>query len=249
MTANKLAFANCQVFNSRRVFVHAPNEKLHTKNEHCKTVPLEDSAGITFSRIACGKHHGLAVEATSDTGRRPRVFSWGCGNYGCLGHGVQADEYYPRLIGIVATLPLSMELGGSIEVSAGAHCSLLQTPSGHIYYWGKHRSVGEAVMRPKLVEELANNGHVVRHCSAGGQTVVCCTSSCVVAWGQGPHGELGLADKKSSAKPSFVTTLDGKSAVDVACGYGQTLFVLEDAQGLPQVDSEEVAKEVSKRSK
>jgi hypothetical protein len=46
-----------------------------------------------------------------------------------------------------------------------------------------------------------------------------------------------------------VTTLDGKSAVDVACGYGQTLFVLEDAQGLPQVDSEEVAKEVSKRSK
>jgi alpha-tubulin suppressor-like RCC1 family protein len=104
-------------------------------------------------------------------------------------------------------------------------------------------------MRPKLVEELANNGHVVTHCSAGGQTVVCCTATCVVAWGQGPHGELGLADKKSSAKPTFVTALDGKSVLDVSCGYGQTLFVVEDAKGLRHVDSKELVKVTPKNIK
>lgn len=252
VSANKLAFANCQVFTSRRVFVHAPNEKLHMNNEQCKTTPLPDSSTITLSSLACGKHHGLAVENVNGRDVKPRVFSWGCGNYGCLGHGVQADEYLPRLIGLVATLPMSTESGDIVKVSAGAQCSLLQTPSGHVYYWGKHRSVGEAVMRPQLVDALANNGHVVTHCAAGGQTVVCCTSNCVVAWGQGPHGELGLVDKKSSAKPTFVPSLDGKSVLDVSCGYGHTLFLLEDAKDLPRVneqDAQDLEEQLSKKSK
>jgi alpha-tubulin suppressor-like RCC1 family protein len=252
VSANKLAFANCQVFTARRVFVHAPGEKLHTSNEHCKTTPLPDSGTVRLAGIACGKHHGVAVERASD-GAKPRVFSWGCGNYGCLGHGVQADEYHPRLIGVSTTLPLSAADGEDLLVSAGAHCSLLQTPSGHVYYWGKHRSVGEAVMRPQLVDALANNGHVVTHCGAGGQTVVCCTTSCVVAWGQGPHGELGLGDKKSSAKPAFVPSLEGRSFLDVACGYGHTLFVIKDVKDLPKLEANDAKdleeKQPSKKGK
>lgn len=51
---------------------------------------------IRIQAIACGKHHTLAVEANYqvDAGEhaRLRVFSWGCGNYGVLGHGVQVSQ-------------------------------------------------------------------------------------------------------------------------------------------------------------
>jgi alpha-tubulin suppressor-like RCC1 family protein len=182
VAANKLAFANCNVLTVRTTFCHAPNEKLHMNNETCKVVPISED--IRIQAIACGKHHAIAVEAASST--QPRVFSWGCGNYGCLGHGVQADEYFPRNVGSLH----NAQLGGDVRVTAGATCSLLQTSNGHVYYWGKHRSVGEAMMRPQLVEALANNQHVVTHCAAGAQTVFCTTSMAqTVSWGQGPHGK------------------------------------------------------------
>jgi alpha-tubulin suppressor-like RCC1 family protein len=156
--------------------------RLHVNSsEKTTVVPIAEGQIIRIGHIACGKHHTLAVEAASNV--PSRVFSWGCGNYGVLGHGVQADEYFPRVIGVLAVL---LPGGEAPTVYAGAHCSLLKTPtSGHVYYWGKHRSVGEATMRPTLVDALANNGHVVTHCAAGGQTVVCSTLLGVtVAWGQ-----------------------------------------------------------------
>jgi alpha-tubulin suppressor-like RCC1 family protein len=127
---------------------------------------------------------------------------------------------------------------------------MVLTKAGHVYYWGKHRSVGEAVMRPSLLAELANNHHVVTHVSAGSQSVVCSTANAVtVSWGQGPHGELGLEGKKSSAKPQFVSTLDKCRIMDLACGYGTTYWVVkkedEDDEaaikGLPVVDPKGIA--------
>ena len=135
---------------------------------------------------------------------------------------------------------------------------MILTERGHVYYWGKHRSVGEAMMRPALLEALANNGHVVTNVAAGSQTVVCSTKNAVtVSWGQGmscvvesawcqclchalilfclvaigAHGELGYGEKKSSAKPQFVGALDKCRIRDLACGQGTTLFLVaqEDA--------------------
>lgn len=242
VSANKLAFSNCNLFTKRTTFCHAPTEKLHVNNEKAKVVPLDED--IRIGQIATGKHHTLALEAPSN--HKPRVFSFGCGNYGTLGHGVQADEYFPRLIGIIAKLPIP---DGPLQIAAGATCSLLRTSNGHVYYWGKHRSVGEATMRPSLVDVLANNGHNVTQFGAGAQTVVCSTANGqTVAWGQGPHGELGLEKAKSSAKPTFVTKLDKCLVNDLACGYGHTLYVLRNedvedkaaAEKLDQVDEDAV---------
>ena len=270
VSANKIAFANANVLTRRTTFCHAPHEKLHMNNEPAKVVPLgsggDDDGDVRLQAIACGKHHTIALEAASD--QKPRIFTWGCGNYGCLGHGIQADEYFPRQVGVMNTVALgvvptssSTTLGEAasssssstnavVKIAAGTHCSLVQTPNGHVYYWGKHRSVGEATMRPSLVDVLANNQHVVQHVAAGGQTVVCSTSlRQTVAWGQGPYGELGLGSAKSSSKPTFIESLDGCQVLDVACGYGHSLFVVQEDDGddddaedsplqkLPEIDS------------
>jgi alpha-tubulin suppressor-like RCC1 family protein len=124
-----------------------------------------------------------------------------------LGHGVQKDEYYPRLVGVVIILPFGKDV--ECTATAGAQCSLLRNNKvGHVYYWGKHKSAGEAVMQPQMVDVLANNQHMVTQMAAGGQTVICSTSLAqTVAWGQGPHGELGFGKPKSSSKPTFVESL------------------------------------------
>jgi alpha-tubulin suppressor-like RCC1 family protein len=248
VAANKLAFANATTFTKRTTFCYAPQEKIYSSGDtSTKVIPLL-SEDIRIQQIACGKHHTIALEADvmmpddasavgvpSPPPPQPRIFTWGCGNYGVLGHGVQADEYYPRNVGALGNLHYMTASSASVShvmIAAGQHCSLLQTSQGHVYYWGKHRSVGEATMRPTLVDALANNQHVVTQIGAGGQTVVCCTKHAqTVAWGQGMYGELGLgSDKKSSAKPAFVPGLEGCHVMSLACGYGTTLFVVRDTE-------------------
>ena len=232
--ANKLAFANSQSFMKRTTFCHAPNEKIYGNSDsNTKIVPISED--IRIQQIACGKHHCIALEANTMSNtehQQPRIFTWGCGDYGVLGHGIQADEYYPRNVGSLTNLRYmtTVTSASEIRIVAGQHCSLLQTSNGHVYYWGKHRSVGEATMRPTLVDALANNGHVVSEIGAGGQTVVCCTKhGQTVAWGQGTYGELGFGlEKKSSSKPSFVPGLEGCQITSLACGYGTTIFVVRD---------------------
>jgi len=134
-----------------------------------------------------------------------------------------------------------------IRLAAGNSCSLVQTSAGHVYYWGKHRSVGEAVMRPQLVDVLANNQHMVTNMAAGSQTVVCTTQhGQTVAWGQGPHGELGLkSGAKSSAKPAFVDDLNECHVTSIAASYGSLIYVVskddeKHLDELPTLEADDV---------
>ena len=238
-TAGKSSFANCNIFTLRSTFCHVPGEKLHgsaASSDKAVQMPGEE---IKLAHVACGKAHVIAVECQSKN-HAPRVFSWGCGNYGSLGHGAQKDEHFPRLVGNLSVGNL-LKSNPPIKAIAGATCSMVLTQQGHVHYWGKHRSVGEAMMRPTLLAELANNGHVVTQVAAGAQTVVCSTkNAATVAWGQGPHGELGLEGKKSSAKPQFIATLDKCLVMGLACGYGSTLFIVQqgdkdDAAAIKQI--------------
>ena len=253
VTASKLAFANGYGWTRQTTFVDIMASDLsmsggrsssHTTGratEDVKTAPIPACESIAFVDIACGKHHSIALEAPRKGKKNrsvpTRVFTWGSGNYGCLGHGRQQDEYFPRVVS--AGLPPGMI---ATKVTCGTTCSLVLTNQGHVYYWGRHRSVGEATMRPQLVDALANNQHVVTLIGAGAQTVACCTNlGSTVVWGQGPYGELGLSDqKKSSAKPAFVESLNGIPILDLACGQGCMLYVVEKDDGLPVLDAQAV---------
>lgn len=253
VAAGKTGFANCNIFTKRHVFCHVPGEKMQAgggNNNDTKVIPMQENIRIGY--IACGKHHTVAIEAPSqgsgDGGDipPPRVWTWGCGHYGCLGHGVQQDEYHPRLVATLSSGGPLWQSNPPVSAAAGSSCTMILTKRGHVYYCGRHRSVGEAVMRPTLLEALANNGHVVTHIAAGSATVVCSTANAVtVSWGMGPHGELGYGEKKSSAKPDFISKLDSCRVRDLACGQGITLFAIaeEDAddkkaiQQLPVLDA------------
>ena len=64
-------------------------------------------------------------------------------------------------------------------------------------------------------------------------------------------GELGLDDKKSSAKPAFVESLQHEIHIlDSACGQESMLYVVEDNhKGLPVVNTEVVEAKLASISK
>lgn len=230
IAANKIGFANSTKFERRSVFVHKP-PRVGMEDAKKSATPLADSDNIRIGSISCGKNHTIAVEAAfKDESHGPqRVFSWGCGAYGVLGHGVQEDQYTPQMINVFVS-PI-FQNNSPVRVAAGASCSLILTKNGHVYYSGKHRSVGEATMRPAVVDVLANNAHVVTALDGGAQTVFCSTQNGVtVSWGNGQTGELGYGanNPKSSSKPKFVEKLDKVLITDTACGYGHTLFIIRD---------------------
>jgi alpha-tubulin suppressor-like RCC1 family protein len=239
VSANKISFTNGYGFSPQTIFHQTDPDDDSRNDQTKKTSPI--SHGIRLQDIACGKHHALALEAPSANSSQ-RVFSWGCGNYGCLGHGRQHDEYFPRN---VEGLTRGMQF---TKLAAGSSASLVLTSQGHVYYWGQHRSGSEAVMKPQLVEALANNQHVVTHLSVGASNVACTTDlGNTVVWGQGPYGELGLGSKKSSAKPAFVESLAGIHVLDMACGQGSILYVTKEKEddSLPKVDLEAVKEALS----
>jgi alpha-tubulin suppressor-like RCC1 family protein len=251
VSAGKLGYSNCAKFVRRSVFVQSESDRdgvsrsmmtngaMDSKGK-VKCVTLEDSGSIRLMDVSCGRNHLVAVEAPSP-GHVPRVFTWGCGDYGCLGHGMQADEYHPRLVGAFRGPVFANN--HPVSAVAGGNCTLVLTRIGHVYYVGRHKSTGEATMRPSLVDALANNGHVATCVGAGSQTIFCSTRGGVtISWGNGSHGELGYGrdGKKSSAKPEFVGDLDSCIVTDVACGMGHTLFIVrndddEDAKALKRV--------------
>lgn len=228
ITASKIAFTNCNRFEPRTHFVASQKMSFTTGTDDKKAPIYED---IRIGHIACGKNHTVAVEAARE-GKQShlrRVFSWGCGDYGCLGHGIQADEYYPRQLAYFKNKVF--EQNPPVFASCGAQCILVLSEKGHGYYVGRHRSVGDATMRPQLLDALASNGHIVTGMSAGAQTIICCTKSGVtVTWGNGQYGDLGYgADGgKSSAKPQFVSVMDSIIVTRVASGYGSTIFLVRD---------------------
>jgi len=228
--ANKLAFDNSFGFKARSLFVENDPDDGSTGDLNRKTISIKNT--IKIQDIAAGKHHALALEAPSvGGGSGTRIFSWGCGNYGVLGHNRQKDEYYPRHVS-------SLQRGMTFtKLAAGSNCSLALTAQGHVYYWGNHRSNGEAVMKPQLVDALANNQHNVTHIGAGPGNVVCTTDlGNTVVWGAGPYGELGLDGKKSSAKPAFVDSISGLVVSHLAVGQGTVLYVIKDDKKLPTAD-------------
>ena len=236
--ANKLAFDNSFGFNERMIFMENHPDDSNSNDLNRKTVTIKES--IKIQEIAAGKHHALALEAPSTGGGGSgsggtRIFSWGCGNYGVLGHNRQKDEYYPRH---VSFLSRGMTF---TKLAAGSNCSLTLTAQGHVYYWGNHRSNADAVMKPQLVDALANNQHIVTHIAAGPGNVACTTDlGNTVVWGNGPYGELGLDGKKSSAKPAFVDSISGLVVSDMAVGQGTILYVIKDDKQLPIADLEAI---------
>mmetsp|Transcript_22279 Transcript_22279/g.46302 ORF Transcript_22279/g.46302 Transcript_22279/m.46302 type:complete len:595 (+) Transcript_22279:31-1815(+) len=234
INSTKIGWAPSKSFLRRDTFVRRELKTSFKDNEEPTVLP--DSHSIRISKISCGKFHAVAVEAPRE-GCTARVFTWGCGNYGSLGHKIQKDEYYPRLVeSLSGPMFTSNE---PVDACCGSTCCIVKTSQGHGYYWGKHKTGGEAAMVPMILDFLANNKHVIGSFGCGNAHVTLATTEGqTVTYGQGPHGELGFGPDgaKSSAQPKFIDSLDDVDVLQVGCGYGHTAFVVKEGKAQKKLD-------------
>ena len=88
-------------------------------------VPAVAPSGVTFTAIAAGTAHSLALASTGT------VYAWGANAAGQLGNGTRSDS---------ATMtPVSMPGGARItSIATGSAHSLALTSTGKVYAWGSN---------------------------------------------------------------------------------------------------------------
>ncbi|XP_071496577.1 protein RCC2 homolog, partial [Diadema antillarum] len=177
--------------------------------------------GTVVKDIACGNNHSIAMDM------QKRVFTWGFGGYGRLGHQKPDDEPVPRSVKL-----FEMPMKGAQTIEAGSSYCMAVTEQGtkeQLYFWGQAKTTGEATMYPKPVQDLS--GWNVRSVGCSNHSIVVAADDCVISWGPSPtYGELayGEADSKSSTVPKKARPLENVYIHHLTCGMGHSLFIARD---------------------
>uniref|UniRef100_A0A8C9WQQ0 Regulator of chromosome condensation 2 n=1 Tax=Scleropages formosus TaxID=113540 RepID=A0A8C9WQQ0_SCLFO len=192
-----------------------------TKDGQVMPVP-----NVVVRDVACGGNHTLVLDS------QKRVFSWGFGGYGRLGHTEQKDEMVPRLVKL-----FDFPGRGASQIYCGYQCSFAVSEMGGLFFWGVTNTSRESTMYPKAVQDLC--GWKIRSLACGFLGLFCASKaiSCsiiiaadesTISWGPSPtFGELGYGDNKpkSSTTAQEVKTLDGIYIEQVVMGYSHSLAI------------------------
>jgi len=209
-------------------------------------VKVRKLQGKKTVQVACGASHCISVAQDGTT------YTWGCGDYGRLGHKDQKHQLVPmelpelRSKYVAAGHSRSVALGYAV-LRNGQVCKGQPT----VFMWGRVKSAAQdAWMYPKPEADL--QGWNVHTYSVGCFHNVLHADSSLIAWGSPClSGELGFGEGggKSSSRPKKVDALEGVRVAQVACGVAHTIaLVARDAtvDGLPvfapvevEVDEEE----------
>ncbi|TXG69840.1 hypothetical protein EZV62_004775 [Acer yangbiense] len=183
---------------------------------------LESTTMLDVQNISLGGRHAALVTKQGD------VFCWGEEKSGRLGHKVNMDVSYPKLV---------ESLNGVLvqSVSCGEFQTCALTKSGELYTWGDNNHgvdlVGEMVSRSwwlphKLSGPLA--GVSISKVACGDwHTAIISTSGQLFTYGDGTFGVLGHGDLQSVSQPKEVASLKGLRIKSVACGPWHTAVIVE----------------------
>mmetsp|Transcript_18805 Transcript_18805/g.18920 ORF Transcript_18805/g.18920 Transcript_18805/m.18920 type:complete len:507 (-) Transcript_18805:155-1675(-) len=182
---------------------------------------------VRVAAVAAGKNHSLCVEEWENEAPN-RVFSWGFGGYGRLGHNSSDDELYPTEIAIFSQQKKA-PFKQIREVYGGASFSLVISVSRHVYFFGKlpNSPRGEATIYPKIQQELYDWS--VHSAAAGSTFVAVAAANEVVVWGAPVAGKFGVeGGGKNVSNPNFVQSVKDLRTLQVSAGYGHICMVVSD---------------------
>eukprot|EP01054_Gregarina_sp_Poly1_P006064 Gregarina_sp_Poly_1__6063@NODE_31_length_19375_cov_31_776984_g28_i0_p2_GENE_NODE_31_length_19375_cov_31_776984_g28_i0NODE_31_length_19375_cov_31_776984_g28_i0_p2_ORF_typecomplete_len683_score100_28RCC1/PF00415_18/0_027RCC1/PF00415_18/5_8e11RCC1/PF00415_18/1_5e08RCC1/PF00415_18/8_3e14RCC1/PF00415_18/1_9e17RCC1/PF00415_18/0_011RCC1/PF00415_18/2_6e12RCC1/PF00415_18/2e08RCC1/PF00415_18/2_2e08RCC1/PF00415_18/1_7e08RCC1/PF00415_18/3_1e16RCC1/PF00415_18/15RCC1_2/PF13540_6/0_0025RCC1_2/PF13540_6/2_3e06R len=156
--------------------------------------------------VSAGDAHSAALD------RNGRVYTWGQGIGGKLGHGDEADRLVPVLVA---------ELEGVViaQISCGGSHTLALSESNELYAWGSGVAAGfvsqgegqRGVMTPVKVADLGED--VITMAAGVSHSLAVTASGNVLSWGRGERGRLGHADDSDQPVPKPVAELRGRAFV------------------------------------
>ncbi|KAM5206725.1 RCC1 domain-containing protein 1 isoform 4-T5 [Hipposideros larvatus] len=154
-------------------------------------------------RLELGAEHALLLDQAG------RVYSWGGGRHGQLGHGTLEAELEPRLLEALQGLPMA-------EVAAGGWHSVCVSETGDIYIWGWNESGQLALPTRSLAEDGKTAAGQATGLNEDGPEVESAATA-----------EVGAPAPFIAVQP-FPALLDlplGSDAVKASCGSRHTAVV------------------------
>ncbi|XP_057777163.1 PH, RCC1 and FYVE domains-containing protein 1 isoform X2 [Salvia miltiorrhiza] len=188
------------------------------------SIPREVEAlkGLHAQHVACGVWHTAAVvklvSVSCTTGQGSsnssagKLYAWGDGEYGQLGHGDDKPRLVPERISSLVDIDFS-------QVACGNNLTVALTTSGKVYTMGKD---GKA---PTCIKDSIANC-CVEEIACGSHHIAVLTSKAeVYTWGKGANGQLGHGDNEDRDTPTLVTFLKEKQVKSIACGSNFTAVI------------------------
>ena len=179
---------------------------------------IEALRNVRAVAIAAGSDHCLVL---TDEGT---VLSWGCGQYGKLGHGDEEYQEEPKVIEALRGVRV-------VAILASDTYSMVLTDEGAVLLFGVARGRqlgyvdGEDHLVPKVIEAL-RGVRAVAIAGSDSHSMVLTHEGIVLSYGN--HEGLGHSEGKNQHKPKVVEALRGVRVVAVAAGHKYSM-VLTDA--------------------
>ncbi|XP_071496413.1 E3 ubiquitin-protein ligase HERC2-like [Diadema antillarum] len=174
--------------------------------------------------VHSGGRHAMAL--TTDG----RVFSWGEGDDGKLGHVSRMNCDKPRLVEALKSKRIR-------DIACGSSHSAAVTLSGELYTWGlgEYGRLGHGdsttQLKPKLVKALVGTRVIQVACgSRDAQTLTLTEDGMVFSWGDGDFGKLGRGGSEGCSTPHNVERLNGQGVVQIECGAQFSLALTKSGQ-------------------
>ncbi|MFQ6631692.1 hypothetical protein Gotur_009405 [Gossypium turneri] len=190
---------------------------------------VESLKGLRTVRAACGVWHTAAVvevmagNSSSSNCSSGKLFTWGDGDKGRLGHGDKETKLVPTCVAALVE-------PNFCQVACGHSLTVVLTTSGHVYTMGSsvYGQLGNPQADgkvPTCVEGKLSKSFV-EEISCGAYHVAALTSRTeVYTWGKGANGRLGHGDADDRNTPTLLEALKDKQVKSIACGTNFTAAI------------------------
>lgn len=190
---------------------------------------VESLKGLRTVRTACGVWHTAAIveimvgNSSSSNCSSGKLFTWGDGDKGQLGHGDKEPKLVPTCVAALVE-------PNFCQVACGHSLTAALTTSGHVYTMGSnvYGQLGNPQADGKLPVRVEGKllKNFVEEISCGAYHVAVLTSRTeVYTWGKGANGRLGHGDTEDRNCPTLVESLKDKQVRSIVCGSNFTATI------------------------
>lgn len=182
--------------------------------------------GLRTVRAACGAWHTVAIVEVVDSlnsATSCKLFTWGDGNKGQLGHADRETRLIPACVDSLRKLSFC-------QVACGYDFTAALSTCGQVYTMGSNAfgQLGNPSIDGKLhtVVKGSISSSCVQEIACGSHHVALLTSKAeVYTWGKGANGRLGHGNNFDRFTPTLVEALKDKQVKSVACGTDITAVI------------------------
>ena len=165
-------------------------------------------------QVAVGSTHSAAVTA------KGRLYTWGRGSYGRLGHSDNLDQTQPKMVSALKDVIIV-----DVACGSGDAQTLAVTDRGHVYGWGDgdYGKLGlggcNGTPSPMILYQLKNDRIFISRVFCGHQfSLALSKEGQVYAFGRTDNGRTGSGEDRPLRTPTLVQALAGYQIDKIAVG-------------------------------